>query len=140
MGVDILLQLRQAAVSLAAGAAAGLVYDFFAVLRRDTGLAGALLLDSLFCLLMAAGLFLIGYGRGGAAAVYAGLSAWRHGRLFYCFGRTSPADNGQSVRLAGPGGGICGPAAEKTVYFSEKIQKFCKKTLSKTEKMVYTVS
>ena len=64
MGVDILQQLRQAAVSLAAGAAAGLVYDFLAVLRRDTGFVGALLLDSLFAAVMAAGLFLIGYGPG----------------------------------------------------------------------------
>ena len=64
MGVDILLQLRQSAVSLIAGAAAGLVYDFLAVLRRDTGMVGALILDSLFALLMSAGLFLIGYGPG----------------------------------------------------------------------------
>lgn len=64
MGVDVLQQLRQAAVSLAAGAAAGLVYDFLAVLRKDTGFVGALLLDGVFALMMAAGLFLIGYGPG----------------------------------------------------------------------------
>ncbi|MBR6654512.1 MAG: spore cortex biosynthesis protein YabQ [Oscillospiraceae bacterium] len=64
MGVDNLLQLQQATVSLAAGAAAGLVYDFLAVLRKNTGTVGALMMDSLFALLVAAGLFLIGYGPG----------------------------------------------------------------------------
>ena len=64
MGIDNLLQLRQAAVSLAAGAAAGLVYDLLAVLRKDTGAVGAMVLDSLFAVLVAAGLFLIGYGPG----------------------------------------------------------------------------
>ena len=64
MGVDVLQQLRQAAVSLTAGAAAGLLYDLLAVLRKDTGFVGALLLDSVFAIVMAAGLFLIGYGPG----------------------------------------------------------------------------
>ena len=64
MGTDIMLQLRQAVLSLAAGAAAGLLYDIFAVLRTDSGLLGAVLLDGAFSLMAAAGLFALGYGPG----------------------------------------------------------------------------
>lgn len=136
MGVDNLLQLRQAAVSLTAGAAAGLVYDFLAVLRRDTGTVGALILDSLFALLMAAGLFLIGYGPGGGElrlfmlafllagmALYFALLGGRTRRIMtkiYAFG----------LRVVDK---LLWPA-KKVYIFLKKVKKFAKKAFQKLKK------
>jgi hypothetical protein len=61
-----LLQLQQAGLSLAVGAAAGLLYDLFAVQRAARRFL-APLLDLLFCLLTGAALFWLGAGPGGGS-------------------------------------------------------------------------
>ena len=59
-----LLQLQLAGLSLLCGAAAGFVYDLFALLRSGRPLL-APLLDLLFCLAAGAALFCLGAGPGG---------------------------------------------------------------------------
>ena len=136
MGVDILLQLRQAVVSLAAGAAAGLLYDFMAVLRRDAGMVGALILDSLFGLLMAVGLFLLGYGPGGGELRLFMLAFLLVGMALYfvCMGgrarRIMTKIYAFLLRVVAK---LLWPA-KKVYIFLKKVKKIAKKAFQKLKK------
>ncbi|MBR6521769.1 MAG: spore cortex biosynthesis protein YabQ [Oscillospiraceae bacterium] len=134
--MDILQQLRQAAVSLAAGAAAGLLYDFLAVLRKDTGFVGALLLDTVFAMIMAAGLFLIGYGPGkGELRLFMGAFLIVGMVLYFAI------TGGRARRIMAKiyavllrGAAILFLPIKKVYIFLKKVKKIAKKAFQKLKK------
>ena len=136
MGTDIMLQLRQAVLSLAAGAAAGLLYDIFAVLRTDSGLLGAVLLDGAFSLMAAAGLFALGYGPGEGELRLFMLLFMLAGMGVYFI-----VSGGRARRMMAKGCGMLARAAgfvlrplKKLCIFLKKVKNFAKKLFQKLKK------
>lgn len=129
MGNDIMRQLWQAAISVAVGGAAGLVYDALAALRRGRGLVFAFLLDSIFCFALGAGLFAIGYGPGEGELRLFMLACLTFGLVLYF-----AVLGGKNRRLFG----FCITGIGKAAAFAgkplKKLEKNAKKLFQKLKK------